>query len=263
MADTALVTGASGGIGEALARLLAAGGANVVLLARSAERLASLAAELSAAHRVQATVLAHDLSAPGAAEAIVAELSTRELTIDILVNNAGFGTYGPFATTSADEELALMQVNIVALTMLTKRLLPSMIERRHGRILNVASTAAFQPGPLMAVYYASKAYVLSLSEALSKETEGTGVTVTCLCPGPTATGFQDRAQMGESKLFSTLGVAGAAGVARAGYDGMMAGRAIVVPGLTNKIGVQMLRVAPRALVRSMIRRIQEQKTHGH
>src|SRR3954453_1733990 len=178
MADTALVTGASGGIGEALARLPAAGGANVVLLARSAERLTALAGELSAAHRVQATVLAHDLAAPGAAEAIVRELSARQLTVDILVNNAGFGTYGPFTATSADEEMALMQVNIVALTMLTKRLLPPMIARRHGRILNVASTAAFQPGPLMAVYFASKAYVLSVSEDLSNESEGTGVTVT-------------------------------------------------------------------------------------
>ena len=163
----------------------------MVLVARSADRLASLASELSRAHGVNATVLAQDLSAPDAVEVIAGELAARQLTIDILVNNAGFGAYGPFATTPADEEARMLQVNVVALTMLTKRLLPAMIERRHGRVLNVASTAAFQPGPLMAVYYASKAYVLSLSEALSNETSGTGVTVTCLCPGPTETGFQD------------------------------------------------------------------------
>ena len=260
MPDTALVTGASGGIGEELARLLAAGGANLVLVARSADRLASLAGELSRAHGVNASVIAQDLSAPDAVDVIAGELAARQLTIDILVNNAGFGVYGPFATTPADEEARMLQVNVVALTMLTKRLLPAMIERRHGRVLNVASTAAFQPGPLMAVYYASKAYVLSLSEALSNETSGTGVTVTCLCPGPTETGFQDRARLRESRLFSALSVASAADVARAGYDGMMAGRAIVIPGLVNKIGVQALRVTPRAVVRRAIRAVQGRRS---
>ena len=260
MPDTALITGASGGIGEELARLLAAGGTNLVLVARGAERLTALATELSRTHGVQAGVIAQDLSAPDAAGAIVDELASRQLTIDILVNNAGFGVYGFFATTPAEDEARMLQVNIVALTMLTKRLLPAMIERRHGRVLNVASTAAFQPGPMMAVYYASKAYVLSFSEALSNETSGTGVTVTCLCPGPTATGFQDRARMRESRLFSALSVASAADVARAGYDGMMAGRAIVVPGVANRIAVQALRVTPRALVRRAIRAIQGQRS---
>jgi uncharacterized protein len=258
--DTALVTGASGGIGEELARLLAAGGANLVLVARSADRLAALGEELSRTHAVNASVLAQDLSAPDAVDDIAGELAARQLSIDILVNNAGFGVYGPFATTPADEEARMLQVNVVALTMLTKRLLPAMIERRHGRVLNVASTAAFQPGPLMAVYYASKAYVLSLSEALSNETSGTGVTVTCLCPGPTETGFQDRARLRESRLFSALSVASATDVARAGYDGMMAGRAIVIPGLVNKIGVQALRVAPRAVVRRAIRAVQGRRS---
>jgi short-subunit dehydrogenase len=143
--------------------------------------------------------------------------------------------------------------------MLTKLLLPPMLQRRHGRIMNVASTAAFQPGPLMAVYYASKAYVLSFSEALSNETAGTGVTVTCLCPGPTSTGFQERAGMQESRLLSTLAVASAADVARAGFDGMMAGRAIVVPGVVNRIGVQAIRVTPRAIVRRLIRSINDKR----
>jgi uncharacterized protein len=260
MPDTALITGASGGIGEALARLIAAGGANVVLVARSADRLAALADELSRTHRVTAAVIAQDLAAPDAADAITRQLAEKRLTIDILVNNAGFGVFGFFAATSAGEEARMLQVNVVALTMLTKQLLPGMIERRHGRVLNVASTAAFQPGPLMAVYYASKAYVLSLSEALSNETSGTGVTVTCLCPGPTETGFQDRANLRESRLFSVLGVSNVADVARAGYDGMMAGDSIVVPGLGNKLGVQALRLAPRALVRRAIRLIQGQRS---
>jgi short-subunit dehydrogenase len=256
---TALITGASAGIGEELTRLLAARGANVILVARSADKLTALAGELGRAHGVQTHVLARDLADPASIGAICDDLTARGLDIDILVNNAGFGTYGRFVETSATEEAAMLQVNVVALTMLTKRLLPAMVRRRRGRILNVASTAAFQPGPLMAVYYASKAYVLSLSEALTNETSGSGVTVTCLCPGPTDTGFQDRARMRESKLFATLGVMTAADVARAGYEGMMAGRAIVVPGLTNKLGVQVLRISPRAVVRQVLRRIQEKR----
>jgi uncharacterized protein len=257
--ETALITGASGGIGEELARLLAAAHIDVVLLARSADRLSALAVDLVRAHGVQAHVIGQDLSAPAAPDAIVRDLAARGLAIDILINNAGFGTYGPFAETSAAEEASLIQVNIAALTMLTKLLLPPMLQRRHGRIMNVASTAAFQPGPLMAVYYASKAYVLSFSEALSSELENTGVTVTCLCPGPTSTGFQQRARMTGSKLFSTLSVAPADAVARAGLDGMMAGRAIVVPGLVNKVGVQLVRVAPRAIIRRVIRSMQEKR----
>ena len=256
MAETALITGASGGIGEELARLLAAGGSDVVLVARSVGKLTALAEELSRGHGVRATVVSEDLSTADAAQRIARRLTEENIALDILVNNAGFATYGPFTETAADEEAQLLQVNIVALTALTKLFLPAMVRRGRGRVLNVASTAAFQPGPLMAVYYASKAYVLSFSEALSNETEGTGVTVTCLCPGLTRTGFQARAQMQESKLLSTLGVMSARDVARAGYDGMRAGRAIVIPGLSNKIGVQVIRFAPRALVRRIVRRIQ-------
>lgn len=258
-ADTALVTGASGGIGEELARLLAADGVNVVLVARSGGKLAALAEELTRRRQVSAVALEQDLSAPDAVDRLERDLASRGLRIDILVNNAGFGTYGPFVETSEAEELRLLQVNVVALTALTKRLLPGMVQRRHGRVLNVASTAAFQPGPLMAVYYASKAFVLSFSEALANETAGTGVTVTCLCPGPTSTGFQDRARMGESRLFSTLGTMTAAEVARQGYAGMKAGRAVVITGLTNRLGVQLLRVSPRAVVRHVIRYLQDKR----
>jgi hypothetical protein len=258
--ETALVTGASGGIGEEFARLLAANGIDVVLLARSADKLAALAVELSRAHSIEAAVLAQDLAAPDAVDRIDAELRARGTEVDILVNNAGFATYGPFIETSPAEEARLLQVNVVALTMLTKKLLPAMVRRGRGKVLNVASTAAFQPGPLMAVYYASKAYVLSFSEALTAETEGTGVTVTCLCPGPTETGFQDRASMRESKLFSSMGTMTAREVARAGYQGMTAGRAIVVPGLLNRIGTQLPRVTPRAIVRQAIRRLQDKRS---
>jgi short-subunit dehydrogenase len=249
----ALVTGASGGIGEGLARLIAGGGSDVVLLARSADRLQALADELGRNHKISASVVAADLSEPGAADGVARALAERRLTIDILVNNAGFGTLGAFVQGNPQEQLRMLQVNVVALTELTRRLLPGMIERRTGRILNVASTAAFQPGPFMAVYYASKAYVLSLSEALSEETSGTGVTVTCLCPGPTRTGFQERAHIENTRLLDVISVMSAADVARAGYEGMMAGRPLVIPGLMNKVGVQSLRLAPRRLTARLVK----------
>jgi short-subunit dehydrogenase len=247
MPEVALVTGASGGIGEDLARLIAGGGRDLVLVARSAEKLQTLADELSRAHKISATVLATDLSVPGAADEIARTLAERRIAIDILVNNAGFGAFGNFARENPQEQLRMLQLNVVALTMLTRFLLPGMLERRRGRILNVASTAAFQPGPLMAVYYASKAYVLSLSLALTEEAAGTGVTVTCLCPGPTRTGFQDRAQINKSRLLQATSMMSSAEVARTGYDALMAGRALVTPGLANKIGAQSVRFVPRRL----------------
>jgi short-subunit dehydrogenase len=247
MSEVALVTGASGGIGEDLARLIAAGGRDVVLLARNAEKLQTLADELSGAYKITATVLAMDLSEPGAADQVARTLAERRIAVDMLVNNAGFGTFGDFARENPQEQLRMLQVNVVALTMLTRFLLPGMLERRRGRIMNVASTAAFQPGPLMAVYYASKGYVMSLSLALTEETADTGVTVTCLCPGPTRTGFQERAQMEQSRLFRVTSVMSSADVARAGYDAMMAGRALAIPGVANKIAVQSVRFVPRRL----------------
>jgi short-subunit dehydrogenase len=260
MPDTALITGASGGIGEDLARLFAAGGANLILVARSADKLRALADELSRAHSVSAEALPVDLGRAGAADEVATALSSRGAVVDVLVNNAGFGNYGLFSQIDPLAELQLLHLNIVTLTMLTRHVLPGMIERRHGRVLNVASTAAFQPGPLMATYYASKAYVLSFSEALFNETEGTGVTVTCLCPGPTHTGFQSRAGLGKARLFDVGHVMASAEVARAGYDGMMADKALVVPGLMNKIGVQSLRLAPRSLVRRFVRHLQGERT---
>ena len=261
--QTALVTGASGGIGWELARAFAAGGYDLILVARSAAKLEELAGELRDRHGIAARALAADLARPGAPDDIFNELETAGTAVDVLVNNAGFATFGPFAETDLATELEELQLNIVALTHLTKRFLPGMLARRRGGVLHVASTTAFQPGPLMAVYYASKAYVLSFSEALAEELRGSGVTVTALCPGPTATGFQARADMLDSRLFSgPLKVMDAATVARAGYEGFRAGRRIVIPGVRNKLVAQSVRFTPRALVTRIVRALQAKRTHS-
>ena len=257
---TALVTGASGGIGEELARLFAADGHDLVLVARSRDKLARLAAELGEKHNVAARVLAADLARPEAPREIFGELGGAGVTVDALVNNAGFGSYGLFAETDLRAELDLLQVNVVALTHLSKLFLPGMIARRRGYLMNVASTAAFQPGPLMAVYYASKAYVLSLSEALANECGGTGVVVSALCPGPTETGFVEAAGMQESKLFER-GAMSAREVAEAGYRGLLAGRTLVIPGLRNALLARTVGMMPRKMVTKVVRRIQEGKSN--
>jgi short-subunit dehydrogenase len=257
---TALVTGASGGIGLELARLFAADGHDLVLVARSADRLAGLAEELSGRHKVSARVLAADLARAEAPREISERLRSEGVNVDALVNNAGIGSYGLFAETDLRTELDLLQINVVALTHLTKLFLPAMLARRRGYVMNVASTAAFQPGPLMAVYYASKAYVLHLSEALSNETKGTGVTVTALCPGPTETGFVAAAGMEESKLFDRSAMT-ARDVAVEGYRGMLAGKAIVIPGVRNRLLAGSYRLAPRGLITRVVRGIQERRNN--
>jgi hypothetical protein len=254
---TALVTGASSGIGAALARLFAASGFDLVLVARREDRLIELSDELTNRHGTRSTVLVSDLGRQNAPADLVARLDTLGICVSVLVNNAGFGLYGPFAATSWDSELDMLRVNIVALTALTKLLLPGMLARRDGRILNVASTAAFQPGPLMAVYYATKAYVLSFSEALANELKGTGVTVTALCPGPTASGFQGTARLEKSRLVSLVRLQTTEQVARAGYEGLMKGKAIVIPGLMNWLGAQSPRILPRSWVRFIVRTAQD------
>jgi hypothetical protein len=253
----ALVTGASSGIGLELATLLARDRYDLVLVARRRERLEDIARAFREEFGIAVTVLARDLADPDSPRAVAQEVESRGLPIEVLVNNAGLGVYGFFAQTPLEKERELIQVNIVAVTELTKRLLPGMQSRGRGRILNVASTAAFQPGPLMAVYYASKSYVLFLSEALANELEGTGVTVTALCPGPTLTEFQTKAGMEETHLFHSPLVRDARSVARAGYNGMMRGRRVVVPGLGNKLLAQSIRFSPRRLVTAIARRIQE------
>lgn len=253
----ALVTGASSGIGLELATLLARDRHDLVFVARSRERLEDIGKGLREEFGVTVTVIARDLADPDSARAVVQEVESRGFSIDVLVNSAGLGIYGFFAETPLARELAMIQVNLVAVTELTKRLLPGMLQRRRGRILNLASTAAFQPGPLMAVYYATKAYVLSFSEALANETAGTGVTVTALCPGPTLTEFQKQAGLEETRLFRSPLVLDARSVALAGYRGMLRGKRVVVPGFGNKLLVAAERVTPRRLVTAITRRIQE------
>jgi uncharacterized protein len=252
---TTLITGASSGIGLALARQMAPD-FDLILTARNQDRLNEIARELQQKHGNLVHVIAADLARPEAADEIFAEIARRGLRVDALVNNAGFGSYGPFAKNRWRDEAAMIQVNITALTHLTKLALAQMIERKSGRIMNVASTAGFQPGPLMAVYYASKAYVIHFSEAIANELQGTGVTVTCLCPGPTESEFAKRADMEESRLFK-MGRMTSEEVARAGYRAMMQGKTLIISGLQNKIMAESVRFAPRKMVTAIARRVQE------
>ena len=239
----ALVTGASGGIGLEFAKLLAQGGYDLALVARSEEKLQSIAGELAARHGINTRVIAMDLAQADAPE----QLFARVPACDVLVNNAGFATNDKFAEMDEQRMLEEMQLNIVTLTRLCRLYLPGMLARGDGKILNMASTAAFLPGPNMAVYYASKAYVLSLSEALAEEVRGTGVSVTVLCPGATDTGFQERAHVQSTLLFK-LPMGNAAQVAKAGIEGMMRGKAVVVPGITNKLVAISPKLTPRSLL---------------
>jgi len=256
MSKTALITGASGGIGYELALHFARDRFDCILVARSRDKLDELAARLESEFRVKTLVVARDLSKPTAVDEIYEEVSAASMSIDLLVNNAGFPVYGRFVDTDWQTELDMLQVNVVALTALTKLFVRGMVERRNGRILNLASTAAFVPGPLMAVYYASKAYVLSFSQALANELQGTGVTVTALAPGPTRTGFQKRGVMEDSRLVRGQ-IADAKSVATAGYRGMMRGKTIVIPGFSNKLIPWVARVSPRGAVTRVVRRMQE------
>src|SRR2546427_822597 len=232
-------------------------GITVVLVARSADKLKQLAAELGTAHNIRATVIAADLADPAAPEEIFRTLRAADVELDVLVNNAGFGVTGPFLATDAATELRMIQVNVTALTHLTKLFLPAMLGRGAGRILNVASTAGFQPGPLMAVYYATKAYVISFSDRLAEELRRTGVTVTCLCPGPTKTGFQEAAHMDGVRIFKLPFVMDGARVARAGYDGLLKGKRMVIPGLMNKLAPVTARFSPRSMVTRVVRLLNE------
>lgn len=259
---TALITGASGGIGLDLARLFAADGHNLVLIARGVEKLNALAEEVERRHGVQTLVIPADLAHPNAPGSICRVLEEQKIAVDFLANNAGFGLFGAFVELDRDEQLRMIQLNVTALTDLTHRLLPGMKSRGFGRILNVASTAAFQPGPLMAVYYASKAYVLSFSEALANELKGSGVTVTCLCPGPTESGFQARAAMGESKLVRGKVMMTSAEVAQQGYDALMKGRTTFIPGMKNKLLAFSVRFTPRSLLPGIVRKMQEADAGG-
>ena len=250
----ALITGASSGIGADLAKVIAKDGYNLILVARNRESLKTVADEISSSTGVNVEIIAKDLSLSKTIEELYQEVREKNFNVEVLVNNAGFGLFGEFTETAWEKEQQMIQLNIAALTHLTKLFLPDMLRNKKGKILNVASTAAFQPGPYMAVYYASKAYVLHFSEAIAKELEGTGVTVTTLCPGPTKSGFQKAASMEKSKLLR-LKFATSAEVARDGYKAMMRGRPVVISGFMNNIMATSVRFLPRKIVTSISKAI--------
>ncbi|MBD2293992.1 SDR family oxidoreductase [Anabaena sphaerica FACHB-251] len=254
---TTLVTGSAHGIGYQLAYIFARHSYNLVLVDKDAETLALIAEEFSKKFGIYVKTLVKDLSISTSPEEIFTELQQAGIKIDVLVNNAGFGTYGVFSETDLTTELKMLQVNIVSLTHLTKLFLKDMISQGYGKILNVASVAAFQPGPLMAVYFATKAYVLSFSEAIANELEGTGVTVTTLCPGPTASEFQKAAAMEEAKIAHVNRMMKTETVAKIGYDSLMANKTIAIPGLRNKILAKSVRFAPRNIVTKVVRNMHE------
>jgi len=256
---TALITGGSVGIGLELAKQFAAHGHDLVLTARHLDALEAVAGSIEGQYGVKVTVIADDLIDPNASQRLFDVVAAENVEINFLVNNAGFGLGGEFADTDGQRELDMIQVNVAALTNLTKLFLPAMLKRNKGKILNVASTAAFQPGPLMAVYYATKAYVLSFSEAIDEELRNTGVGVTCLCPGATATHFAETAMVQNTSLFTKVGVAKADEVAKYGYDAMMRGERVVIPGMRNKIMIQSERLAPRNFVTKLTRMAQENR----
>lgn len=252
---TALVTGASSGIGRELALIFARTGYDLVLVARSEAALEQVAVQ-ARGQGVKAHVILADLSQPAAPEEIRSSVEGAAMTVDVLVNNAGFAMFGPFIDANPKTELEMMHVNMDALTRLTRLFLPGMVERHWGRILNLSSLAGFTPGPLMAVYYATKAYVLSFSEALANELRGTGVTVTALAPPATSSGFQRRAMMEDSRLMQGR-IMDARTVAEAGYRGLMAGKTVVLPGFRTKLLAFAVRVSPRSMLTRVVRRMQE------
>jgi short-subunit dehydrogenase len=254
MAKTALITGASAGLGRELARLFAADGHDVVLVARRREQLEALATELAAEKGVAARVIAEDLGEPSAPERILYELGRANIEVEYLVNSAGFGMHGPFADSDFIRELAMVQVNVTSLVHLTRLFLPDMIARGSGRILNLGSTAGFHPGPYMAVYCASKAFVNSFTEALAYELRDTGVTATVCCPGATETEFAGVAGTGKSTRFR-LGTTSAADVASHAYRAMMAGKSISLPGWRAKLGLHLLRFGSRNMARAVAARL--------
>jgi short-subunit dehydrogenase len=253
----ALVTGASTGIGREYAYLCAENGYDVVLVARSESKLLALAADIHEKTGRQAYVFARDLSRPDGPSELFNDIVCTKIQVEVLINNAGFGLVGKVWELDAAEQMEMVQLNINALTMLSRYFLPDMIARKRGMILNVASTAAFQPGPLMAIYFASKSYVVSFSEALHNEARDFGVTVTCLCPGPTATEFDKRAKMTNSSLFKKENMMDAQTVAKIGWNAMKAGKPLVVAGRKNAALAFMTRFIPMHIAANLARKFQE------
>ena len=251
--DRALITGGSVGIGAALADVFAQHGHDLILVARSAEKLEARARGIRDMFKVDVVCVPEDLTDPLGARRVYEAVRGRNLDVHHLVNNAGIGLYGKFATTDLAAETRMIQLNVTSLVDLTKRFLPAMIDRRSGRILNVASTAAFVPGPWMSVYYATKAFVLSFSQAIDYELKPHGISVTTLCPGPTESEFKVRAGSQRSRLFEAF-VMDAPRVARVGYEAMMKGEAVAIPGLRNKMIPIATRLVPRPLIATLSHR---------
>jgi uncharacterized protein len=249
----ALITGGSVGIGAALADVFAAHGHDLILVSRNREKLEARGRAIHDQFGVDVICLSEDLTDPQGPRRLYEAVTAQSLDVHHLVNNAGVGLYGKFAATDLDAELKMIQLNVTSVVELTKRFLPSMIARRSGRIMNVASTAAFVPGPWMSVYYATKAFLLSFSEAIDYELKTSGITVTTLCPGPTTSEFKVRAGSQRSRLFEAF-VMAAPHVARVGYDGMMKGKAVAIPGLRNKLVPLAARLAPRPVIASLSHR---------
>jgi short-subunit dehydrogenase len=251
---TTLITGASSGLGAEFARRYAADGHDLLLVARRGEPLRALTTDLSARHSIRAEWASIDLSSPDGARSVVEAARQLGLAVDVLVNNAGFGLRGPFATTPANRELAMIQLNVMTLVHLTKLLLPAMVTRGHGHVVNIASTAAFQPGPGMNIYYATKAFVLSFSEALAEELRGSGVAVSTVCFGPVPTGFQDVAGQRTGWLYARTMMDAPRAVDLA-YRAVRRRRRLIIPGLLNRLLIQAQRVLPRSLVTRAVRSI--------
>ncbi len=254
---TALITGASNGIGLALAKVHAAKGGDLVLVARNKSKLEELKSELENLYKIKVYVIGKDLSVANAAQEVYNETTQRNIQIDYLINNAGFGDFGMFVETDWNKELQMINLNITTLTQFTKLYLKDMVNRNSGKIMNVASTAAFQSGPTMAVYYATKAYVLSFSEAVDNEVRDKGVTITALCPGATESGFQAAAAMEESNLVKGKKLPTSKEVAAYGYKAMMKGKTVAIHGFMNWIMANSVRFTPRAVVVKITRKIQD------
>jgi uncharacterized protein len=255
----ALITGASTGIGRELTKLFARESYDLALVARNHNALKVLAEELRFAYGVQVRYYAKDLSISSTPEELFDVLQSEGGTIDVLVNNAGFGWRGEFAHMELADAMEMIQVNMTSLTHLTRLVLPAMLEKKSGRILNVSSTASFQPGPMMSLYYATKAYVTSFSLGLAEELHGTGITVTALCPGPTPTEFGTRAGFANQKVFPDVLSTTASFVALEGYRGLMKGKPLVIPGRLNWLGTQLVRLLPRTLPGKVVKRIQQKR----
>ncbi|MFN4931372.1 MAG: SDR family NAD(P)-dependent oxidoreductase [Bacteroidota bacterium] len=254
---TALITGASNGIGLELAKIHASKGGDLVLVARNKSKLDELKHELETKFNIKVYTIGKDLSASNAAKEVYDETSKQQIKIEYLINNAGFGDFGFFAETDWNKELQMINLNITTLTQFTKLYLQDMLKRKSGKIMNVASTAAFQSGPTMAVYYATKAYVLSFSEAVDNEVRDQGISITALCPGATESGFQAAAAMEESNLVKGRKLPGSKEVAEYGYAAMLKGKTVAIHGFMNWIMANSVRFIPRSIVVKVTRKIQD------